>query len=161
MNDPSAPIAVAIAIPLEPWMLARIRAVDDRLEVRCAPDQPLFDDTQIAFGVPEDFPDGLAGLVQRYPRLRCAIDRAPRPSRCEIWTRSPTRPMPMPGRWRSFTTAGILAFAEHLPILLADTQSGRWHPRPMTGLTGSSCWLEGWGGWEPKSRVSTTHSVCR
>lgn len=91
------PVVVAIATPLEPELVARIAAVDDRLQVRYKPDllpplrfpgdhrgvasfhrtpeqekrwQVLLAEAEVLFGLPGDSPQGLADAVHGVNRLR-------------------------------------------------------------------------------------------
>ncbi len=99
-RDPRMPgnrVAVAIATPLEAGLVARIAAVDDRLQVRCEPDllpplrfpgdhrgagsfrrtpeqekrwRTLLAGAEVLFGIPGDSAKGLADAVRTSSRLR-------------------------------------------------------------------------------------------
>ena len=175
-------VTVAIATPLEEELVDRIRGVDERLDVLFEPDllppprypsdhggDPGFTRTveqqqhftrlvagaEVALGIPNESPAGLAWLVRAAPDLRfvqCMYAGAGQQVRAADLTveeldriafasSSGVHAVPL-AEWSLF---GILALTKGLPRLLRDKRERRWDHYPLGELPGKTVLVVGLG----------------
>lgn len=141
-------VVVAISTPLPDELVARIRAVHDRIEVR---DEP--DGAEVLVGLTTDSPGALAEAVRANPGLHWVQATAEgvgelvrgltdeELGRVVVTSAVDVRAVPL----AEFAVFGILAFAKGLPRLLADRQAHRWGHHTMAELAGSTVLVVGLG----------------
>ncbi|MGI8523998.1 MAG: D-2-hydroxyacid dehydrogenase [Nocardioides sp.] len=143
-------VVVAISTPLADELVARVRAVDDRIEVRHEPDG-----AEVLLGLPDRSPGALAEVVRANPGLSWVqvlaedADEQVRAAgltdrelgRVTITSATDVHAVPL----AEFAVFGILAFTKGLPRLVADGRAHRWGHHTVAELAGSTVLVVGLG----------------